>query len=200
VKWAPALVEQGMNVLQSLHQGDASARDPGYEFWLRNDVNTNIRSLSQTKICRGEPQIRTINDGKILPPLCNIVSRILFYLDADPPGDTGYCDFEVQTGDRGPPIWDTVRRLSEDKKAAVYKLDFPNLVGRITFALELKNLTVAPSSFFYRLCCRAAANLLSLKEFPFQTCRRGTACPHNKKPHVSVSRCSCILSRPQGAS
>jgi hypothetical protein len=61
-----------------------------------------------------------------------------------------------------------------------------NIIDHIIFALELKSLTVAPSSFFCRLASRAAANVMGPPEkFAFQACHLGPECPRSKKRNLS---------------
>jgi hypothetical protein len=50
-------------------------------------------------------------------------------------------------------------------------------------------LTVAPSSFFHRLACRAATNLFlpQRKEFAYLACGKGITCPHNKKRNIPAN-------------
>jgi hypothetical protein len=181
VKWSPSLVEQGMKKLSTLHPDNTPASDPGAQFWNHNDVSPNVAALD-LDIVTGEKEIQTLVDGRILRPLCSISSRILFFLNAGPPGYRDgyeYRDLRVQTGDQGPPIWDTVVKLSEEEHTAAAKQVIPVLINRIIFALELKSVSVAPSSFFFRLCSRAAANLFKPpKKFAHQTCKNGTNCPH----------------------
>jgi hypothetical protein len=184
VKWAPDLINEGMEKLKCLHSPDEPVRHPGDGFWARHNLDANVQSLRTVAINTGERQIQTIIDADLVRPICNIASRILFHLNADPLETPWvYTDLQMQTGDRGPPLWDTVIKFfptDESKK-------IPILVDCILYAIELKSLTVAPSSFFYRLACRAAANLSSPKEFPFQRCIHGDGCGHAKKRNFSPS-------------
>lgn len=184
VKWAPNLVPLGMEKLRSLHSDNTPASDPGSTFWYRNDVNHNVAGLRRRGIVTGEKQIQPIMDQRVLHPLCIIASRILFHLN-EQPSEEDYLELETQTGDLGPPLWDTVVKLSSPANSPVTQ----TLIEGIIYALELKSLTVAPSSFFYRLCSRAAANVVSqgpieLETFDFQTCRKGPKCRHAKKRYT----------------
>jgi hypothetical protein len=144
----------------------------------------NVISLSFEDSVTGERQIQTLTDGLLLRPLCSIASRILFYLDVDPPGEESgkvYGDLKTQSDNRGP-LWATVVKLSKHETSVATKVDIPVLINRIIFALELTSLNVAPSSFFYQICRRAAANVLGPpKEFAYKTCKGGIKCPRSKK-------------------
>src|ERR1700722_8479895 len=161
VKWAPSLVEQGMENLRSFHMEQSPARDPGNNFWSRNDIRSNLIMFSESTVVTGEAQVQTHTESKILRPLCHIASRILFHLNAYPPNQDNafrHGDLIVQTSDRGPPLWDTVIKLPLQV--------IPILIENIIYALELKSLAVASSSFFFQLCSRYAA--ASVKLFPYQ--------------------------------
>jgi hypothetical protein len=189
VKWSPSLIEQGMEKLRTLHPDDTPASDPGAPFWIKNNIDANIASLSRRDIVTGENRIQTLVDGRILPPLCSIISRILFHLDAEPCGEEQYYEYEdliTQTGDQGPPIWDTFVKISAHN--AVAKQVIPALIDRIIFALELKSLSIASSSFFSRLCSRAAANSsFPPKKFGYEICKKRINCPHYRAPDVRQS-------------
>jgi hypothetical protein len=181
VKWAPNLVPLGMEKLRSLHPNNTPASDPGLTLWLRNDVNFDVADLATQGIVTGEKQIQSIMDQRILKPLCMIASRILFHLN-EPPPEASYLEFKTQTGDLGPPLWDTVVKFANLPV-------IQTLIEGIIYALELKSLTVAPSSFFYRLCSRAAANVVAqgpieLEPFKFQACTKGPRCRHAKKGYT----------------
>jgi hypothetical protein len=184
VKWAPNLVPLGMEKLRSLHPDNAPASDPGLRLWYRNDVNYDVAELRVQGIVTGEKQIQSIMDQRILKPLCTIASRILFHLN-EPPPQMNYPEFKAQIGDLGPPLWDTVVKFSSPVNLPVIQtLNEGNI-----YALELKSLTVAPSSFFYRLCSRAAANVVSqgpieLEPFDLQACTKGPKCRHAKKSYT----------------
>jgi hypothetical protein len=188
VKWAPNLVEQGMKNLRELYANNTPASDPGRDFWLRTSINDNVAEL-EGRVVTGERQIQSIMDRDLLDPLCSVASKILFYLDAKEPGrGRWYHGLKTQTGDLGPPLWDTVVKLSENESIQVTGQIIPILVERIILGLELKSLSVAPSTFFYRLCCRAAANVLKEpKRFEYQTCKNGVACSHNKRRDIRRS-------------
>jgi hypothetical protein len=144
-----------MEKLRSLHSDNTAASDPGSTLWLHNDVNFNVARLRTRGIVTGEKQIQSITDQLILAPLCVITSRILFQLNSPPREvDSTYLEFETQTGDLGPPLWDTVVKFCPVNLPTIQ-----TLIEGIIYALELKSITVAPSSFFYRLCSRAAANV-----------------------------------------
>jgi hypothetical protein len=189
VKWSPSLIEQGMAKLRTLHPDDTPAPDPGAPFWIKNNVDTNVASLTRRDIVTGENRIQTLVDGRILLPMCSIISRILFHLDAEPCGREQYYEYDdliTQTGDQGPPIWDTVVKISE--RTAVAKQVIPALIDRIIFALELKSLSVASSSFFSRLCSRAAANSsFPPKKFGYEICKKQINCPHYKARNICQS-------------
>jgi len=104
IKWAPSLVEQSMKKLKDLYPQDTPTRDPGGGFWVRGDILCNTISLSGMYVT-GEWQIQSIIKEGFLRPICGIASRILFYLNADPPGPMQrwrYNDFEEHIGDLGP--------------------------------------------------------------------------------------------------
>jgi hypothetical protein len=185
VKWAPLLVEYGMEKLKALYPMDDAARDPGIFFWTAASSVRAVGDLTSTPVVTGESQIQHDIDSHILSPVCSIASRILFHLNSDPPAEKiahKHKDIFAQTSDNGPPLWDTVIKLSEDENSPASKLIISILMERIFYALELKSLTAAPSSFFYHLACRAAANIFRIpKPFDYQTCIRGSTCQHIRK-------------------
>ena len=88
VKWAPRLVECGMEKLKALHPMDAPARDPGLFFWRTASSIRGVSNLTFTPVVTGEAQIQGSTDAYILLPVCSIASRILFHINSDPPNES----------------------------------------------------------------------------------------------------------------
>jgi hypothetical protein len=184
VKWAPRLVEYGMEKLKTFRAMDAPARDPGHIFWR---IASSIRAMvkvTSTPVT-GEAQIQSSTDHHILSPICSIASRIIFHLNSDCPTQEEadeHHNLYAQTSDNGPPLWDTVIKLSEKENSPASNAIIRVLIERIIYAVEYKSLTAAPSTFFFHLGCYAAVNTMrGPRPFDYQTCHRGTDCPHSRK-------------------
>jgi hypothetical protein len=179
VKWAPRLVEYGMEKLKTFYTMETPARDPGHNFWRTASSIRAMFGITSKPVVTGEAQIQSSGDH-LLDPICSIASRIIFHLTSDGPtleqGDK-HSDLYAQTSDNGPPLWDTVIKLSEDENSKEISV----LIERIIYAVEYKSLTAAPSTFFFHLGCYAAVNTMlgpRSKTFDYQTCRLGTDCLH----------------------
>lgn len=179
IKWAPDLAELGMQKLKDLYAPETpvSVKDPGYDFWRGSDVKLATRRLRSKPPVASETSIQRFSYG-ILDSLVNIASQILFHLNSDEStADAGFLhhDLAVYTYNHTHLLCNSDIKLSEDPKTKAGNQLFPILVERIIYVMEYKNPTVTPSSFFFRMCCRAASRETM---FEYKSCSASTTCKH----------------------